>query len=123
MNTLLQLELEKGYVSFRPVEEVSFVEFANLLCEAIKLACEQGAEKLLIDVSGLTGFESPTTVQRFFLAERLAAEATQPVKFVLVCRPDLIREDRYGVLIARNRGLLCNIFPSESEALEWLLAP
>ncbi|EEF58033.1 hypothetical protein [Pedosphaera parvula] len=123
MSTIVQLEPKKGYVAFHPEGEVLLGECANLVCDAVRLACDQGAEKLLVDVSGLTGFEPPTTAPRYFFNERLAAEATSPIKVAMVCRPEFIREDHYGVMIARNRGLLCEIFASESEALEWLLRP
>jgi hypothetical protein len=123
MSTLVQLEPKRGYVSFHPEGRVSFAECANLIHDAIKLACDQGAQKLLVDISGLTGFALPTTAPRFYLVEWLASEATIPIKFALVCRPELIRENHYATMIGRNRGLLCEVFPSESEAVKWLLAP
>ena len=123
MSALGQLELKNDCSCFCPVGEVSFAEAVNLVSEAMRLACDQGVEKLLVDITGLTGFDSPTTLPRFFAAERLAAEATLPIKCVMVCRPEFLRPDRYAVMIARNRGLLCNVFATESEALDWLLGP
>ena len=119
----IRLEPGKGYSFFRPVGEVYFSECANLVSKAIQLACSQGVDKLLIDISGLTGFDAPTTAPRYFLAELLATEANQPIKFALVCRPELIRENHYGTMIGRNRGLFCEVFPSEPEAIKWLMAP
>ena len=118
----VELEFKPGYASFRPVGKVSFAKAVHMGGDAIKLACRLGAERLLIDISELKGFEPPTTVPRFYLMELLAAVAVPPIKIALVCPPEFIREDRYGVMIARHRGLVCEAFTSESEALEWLLA-
>jgi hypothetical protein len=123
MKILVQLESQNGYVCFHPVEECMAGEAAKLISEAISLACDQGVKKLLVNIYGLTGFDPPPVHLRFVYADGFAAAATTPIKFVLVCRPELIHEDRLGVLVARNRGLWCNIFASESEALDWLLDP
>ena len=38
------------------------------------------------------------------------------VKVAMVVRPELIDPERFGVTVARNRGLFSNAFSSESEA-------
>jgi hypothetical protein len=39
----------------------------------------------------------------------------------MVVRPELMDPERFEVTVARNRGLVGNVFHSEKEALAWLL--
>jgi hypothetical protein len=38
----------------------------------------------------------------------------------MVARAEMIHPHKFGVTVARNRGLVSNIFPTESEARAWL---
>jgi hypothetical protein len=38
----------------------------------------------------------------------------------LVVRPELIDSERFGVIVARNRGLVCDVFTAEADAVAWL---
>jgi hypothetical protein len=40
----------------------------------------------------------------------------------LVARPEHIHPEKFGVKVASDRGMRGNVFTSEHDALEWLLA-
>jgi hypothetical protein len=123
MVTLEHFQLSEGCAFFRPVGELSLDEVVNLVAHAITLACDQGASKLLVDITQVPGLESLTMLERFFMAERFASVPTKPIKAAMVARPGVINPRHYGVRLARNSGLWCNIFTSEPEAMEWLFNP
>jgi hypothetical protein len=45
------------------------------------------------------------------------------VKLAMVVRPEMVDPDNFEVTVARNRGLMGNVFDSEKDALAWLLGP
>ncbi len=110
------------YAIFRPSGHLSLDEAIALVSEAISFAASRGIPRLLADTTGLTGFPSPSTLQRFEMAEQWAA-ASRGLRLVVVARPELIDPSRFGVTVARNRGLTANVFASAPEAIEWLLHP
>lgn len=90
--------------------------------EAIRLAAEHDALKFMMVATGLTGLPVPTTWERFALAEEWAGVA-RGVKVAVVCPRELIDPARFGVTVARNRGMTFDVFTTEPEALAWLLDP
>lgn len=116
-------EIGEGHALHRPRGNVSFQEALELLSEAVVYCRENGIQRLLIDTTKLTGFGAPGTVERFSLGERLARDARAAVKVAMVGRPEVLDPSRFGITVARNRGLFSSAFSSESEALKWLLDP
>jgi len=112
---------EKGYAVFCPVGELSFDEMAHLMSRAVVLCRRQKIKKLLIDSTELRGFHPPEISERYNLAERIAQEAASLVKIAHVASPEWVRSGKFGVEVARNRGLDAKNFDSEPEALKWLL--
>jgi hypothetical protein len=77
-----------------------------------------------VDTVNLRGFPHPTTSERYHMADQWAAVArSRGLRVVFVARPEMIDPLRFGVMVARNKGLFCNVFSSEKEAVEWLLHP
>jgi hypothetical protein len=122
------------YDDDRLLYTIALVEASRGGSEALALALRaaargagRGAEllvtRLLIDIRALIGFEVPNNIERFQFAERLAhAKGTAAkVKVVFLARPKMIDADHFGLDVARNRGFYTAIFPSEEEALQWLL--
>jgi hypothetical protein len=112
---------ERGYAVFCPVGEVSFNEMAELVHRAVVLCRRQKIKKLLIDSTELRGFRPPGISERYNLAERIAQEAASLVKIAHVASWEWVRSGKFGVEVARNRGLDAKNFKSEPEALKWLL--
>ncbi len=116
-------KMEDGYASYRPVGKVSLQEAVLLATNAITYARENQIRRLLINCTGLTGFGSPKTLDRFQMAEQWARAGQSMVKLSVVAAAELIDPEKFGMTVARNRGLLGNIFSDEAEALAWLLDP
>lgn len=116
-----QFELADGYACYRPVAQVSLQQAINLVSLAITYAREQEIKFLLIDTLGLTGFDPPSTVDRFALGGQFARAAQRQVKVAFVARPELIDPNRFGLTVARNRGMIADVFTDQAAALAWLL--
>jgi hypothetical protein len=116
-------EITEGYAAFRPVGTVTIPQGIEILGKAVAFARENKLHNLLLDTRGLTGFDPPEIFERYRLAERLASEGKSAVKVVVVARPEMIHPEKFGMIVARNRGLLANVFATEAESLAWLLDP
>ena len=102
---------------------VSFDEMAELISRAVLRCRREKINKLLIDSRGVPEFRPPRPVLLYSLAERIAADAKSRVKIAHVGSPEWVRSGKFGVVVAKNRGLDANNFDSEPEALKWLLTP
>jgi hypothetical protein len=115
-------DLKDGYACYHPVAQVSVQQAINLISIAIGYARSVDISLLLIDTTGLTGFDPPTTPERFILGGQFARAAQRAVKVAFVARPELIDPNRFGLNVARKRGLVSEVFTAEADALAWLLA-
>ena len=105
---------------YRPAGSVTFDEAVVLVRTAIGVAYSGQGKDLLVDTTALTGFPSPDTFQRFLAAVAWAEQAEGRLRLAMVARPEMIDPQKFGVTVAPNRGLISNIFPSDSEARRWL---
>lgn len=76
-------------------------------------------DKVLIDTTRADGKVS--FVERFLLGERTLIFARYGLKVAFVDRPERIHPQKFGEVVARNRGVNVRIFPDFQEAEEWLL--
>lgn len=116
------VEVLEGYCRFHPRGSVSLVEAVDLVTRAVAFCREQRIPKLLVNVSGLTRFSTPTVVDRYLMVEEWAREAKGMVVVAMVAMPEHIHPEKFGVTVAADSGLRGDIFTSERDALEWLLA-
>jgi CheY-like chemotaxis protein len=115
--------LEAGRGLYRPAGSVSFDRAVALVRSAIAAARRHRVRDLLVDTTALSGFASPDTFERFLAAVEWAEEARSRVRLAMVARAEMIHPQKFGVLVAANRGLLSNIFTTEAEARAWLAEP
>lgn len=108
----------RGY--FRPVGEVSLGAGVELVTQAILFTHSQNIRELLVNVTGLTGFDSPSIVDRFLFIKRWAHAAKGRIRVAMVARPEMIDQRKFGVTVAANRGLVADVFTTEEEAVGWL---
>jgi len=123
MKALEHFEVMEGYCCYRLLGHGPLAEAASKVIEAITFSREQGIRHLLIDATNWTGHKSPDTWERFTWAQAFAESAHSRVKLALVVRPEMMDPDKFEVTVARNRGLMGNVFDSEKDALAWLLDP
>jgi hypothetical protein len=116
------VEVLESYCRFHPSGIVSLVEAVELVTRAIAFCREQKIPRLLIDVTSLAQFSIPTLVDRYLMVEEWAREARGVVIVAMVALPEHIHPEKFGVKAAADSGLRGNVFTSEREALEWLLA-
>jgi CheY-like chemotaxis protein len=114
---------EDGRGLYRPTGSVSFDEAVDLVRGAIAAARKNRLRDLLVDTTKLTGFASPDTFERFLAVVEWVKEARSGVRLAMVARPEMIHPQKFGVLVAANRGLVSNIFTTEAEARAWLADP
>lgn len=123
MKRLQHFEERKGYAIFCPVGQASFAEGIELISRAVLRCRKQKIEKLLIDSTGLPECRPPGISEQYLLVEKITADAQSLVTIAHVASPDWIRFGKFGLMVAKNRGLNVMNFHSETEALKWLLAP
>jgi hypothetical protein len=116
-------EVMEGYCCYRLSGHGPLAEAAGKVIEAITFSREQGRHKLLIDTTNWTGHQSPDTLERYTWAQAFAEAARSTVRVAMVVRPEMVDPDNFEVTVARNRGLMGNVFDSEKDALAWLLGP
>jgi CheY-like chemotaxis protein len=114
--------VEDGHARYRPVASVSFDRAAAMVRVAIAAARRHRVSDLLVDTTGLTGFASPETFERFLAVVGWATEARGSVRLAMVARAELIDPQKLGVRVAADRDLVSDIFTTEAEARAWLAA-
>ena len=77
----------------------------------------QNAARVLLDCRGIEGQLS--TMDRYELG---VAISSIPVKVAIILRQAMMDPDRFGEIVARNRGANARVFTAEDEAIEWLLS-
>ena len=99
-------------------------EFALDVCErAFTLAAEAGRPAVLVDIRGVTGRE-PTMAERYQQAVCVAdaQAATKPrIRLALLGFEPMIHPERFGEIVAANRGADIGVFTDEALAMEWLV--
>lgn len=123
MNAPEHFEFLEGYACYRLSGHGSLLEAASKVIEIITFSRENGVRRLLIDTTKWTGHASPDTLERYKVAAAFSEAARSVVKTAMVVRPEMMDPDKFEVTVARNRGLIGNVFDSEKDALAWLLDP
>lgn len=114
------LENTAGISRFCPTGERTLLEAEALIADAISACRDRGIERLLVDATGMTGVPIPTLVERFLIAEEWAQASGGAVIVALVVRAEYIHPRKFGVSVATDRGMVTDVFTSETEALRWL---
>lgn len=91
------------------------------IADAIVRTKESGIDKLLVDITGITGVEPPGVNARLWLMGEWARAGRSSVRAAIVVRPEFIEPDRFGVIAGMNAGFISNVFETETQALDWLL--
>src|SRR5580692_5369787 len=100
MNQPEHFEIKKDYAVFRPSGQVSLEQAVQLVTSAISFAREHDIQKLLVVITGLSGFESPNLADRYFFAQEWARAAKGQVCVAMVAKPEMIDHQKFGVTVA-----------------------
>lgn len=116
------MEVVRGICRVHPHGLCTLVEGVDLVKEAIAICRERGIAKLLFDATRLRGIPIPTLVDRFLMVEEWAVTARSMVTVALVVHAEYIHPEKFGVVVAADLGLTCDVHTTEEEALRWLVA-
>jgi hypothetical protein len=90
---------------------------------AYREAARAGRTALLVDVRGVTG-RVPSILERFDIGVRLAQhylDSDPRIRLAVLGHEPMIHPERFGELVARNRGADARAFTDEAMALDWLV--
>ncbi|HEY7740794.1 MAG TPA: hypothetical protein VIB01_09290 [Steroidobacteraceae bacterium] len=91
--------------------------------EAFVAASRAGRVAALVDVRQVAG-PAPTMSERYDQAVKVAqlqSGISPRVRLALLGREPMVHPQRFGEIVATNRGALLRVFTDEALALEWLL--
>jgi hypothetical protein len=120
MAALEHLEIRNGWGIYRPRGQFSLVDAVDLVTRAIAHCRESEANKLLVDATGFIDLPIPTLLDRFLMVEDWAQEAKSVVVVAMVASPEYIHPRKFGVNVALQFGLICDVYSSEEDASAWL---
>lgn len=120
MNCPQHLTNETDFACYRPVGDVTLSVAAEMVDEAIRYCRENVIRGILIDITSLTGFEPPSTLDRFAIVTKWVEAAGGRVVVSMVAPAAIIDREKFGVTVGSNRGFSLEIFPCEIEARAWL---
>jgi hypothetical protein len=87
---------------------------------ALHRARDQGADKLLVDITAIVGFDPPTLAARHEFVAEWAEAGRSHVRLAMVARQEFVDPDKFCAIRAANLGLAYNLFDEEARAMAWL---
>jgi len=120
MNAPGSFAIDGDIAIWKPAAALSLDRAIRLIEAAIGSARENGLRKMLVDTTGLDGFEPPSVPARHELARLWAGAAGGVLRIAFVARPEMIDPQKFGVIVAKNFGADVDVFASEADALAWL---
>jgi hypothetical protein len=121
MSFQLQMEQMPGYLAARFIG-VGVPGEASEQFESIAEYCKRTKNhKLLVDATAYDLDVKPSTVDIFRFGEKLQTFSRHGIKVAFVCRPEQLDSGKFGLLVARNRGVCADGFTDLCAAEEWLL--
>ena len=112
--------IEGDIAVWRPRAMLSLERAIQLVKAMIGTARERGLRMLLVDLTGLDGFESPSVPARHQLAREWAEAAGGAMRIAFIAKAEMIDPQKFGVVVGRNFGAETDVFTSETDALAWL---
>jgi len=126
MSIRLELAADSDYLRVGATGHFSLSEAKRTFLEMLEAVARHTVKKVLFDGRELTG--EPETMERFFygefaaktvraFADRGVSPATQ---FAYVLERPVLDPQRFGQIVAKNRGMSVEVFETNGAALEWL---
>lgn len=112
--------VKENYAVYQPVAELTKDEATESVDRAVLYCRENGIAGLIADITHVTGLPMPSVSDVFWFITKWAETAKGKVAIAMVAPAEMITPDRIGITVARNRGLLTEIFTDEKAAHTWL---
>jgi hypothetical protein len=119
-NTDLGLHDRDGYLEARYLGTYSLERYRKQMELSTRACAEYGRSLLLVDITALQGF-SPTTFERLELGTIKASLSRHLDRVAVIGTSKQIERNEFTTTVARNRGLLIEVFLDRGDALRWLL--
>jgi hypothetical protein len=75
-----------------------------LITDALQLARERGFREALVNITAMTGFDSPGSAYRRWITRRWAKTVEGTVRVVLVAKREHISPQKVGLLVRPKKG-------------------
>jgi hypothetical protein len=111
------------HVEVRVEGEFSAEDLEPLISEMARLCASHRVRRLFVDARGVRPLPVLTVADRYQVGVTFAKHFAPAVRVVLLTLPELIDPRKFGVMVARNRGLTTEIFSDRDRAVGWLLTP
>jgi len=115
-----ELFVDKGVARFLPRGKATLVEAVDMVAHVISTCRERRIGALFVDLRGLTGVSTPTLVDRFLAIEEWAQRSQSTVTVAMILSEEYRHPQEFGVKVARDFGLVMDLFSSEVDAMRWL---
>jgi hypothetical protein len=92
--------------------------------EAFRRAATESRRNILIDARRVVG-RVPTILDRYEIGVNIARsylDQLPRIRLALLGHEPMIHPERFGEIVARNRGADTRVFTDEAEAIRWLVA-
>ena len=122
-----EMHFESGLLNVRVEGVFSLEEAKRGFLKILETVAQSQTKKVLFDGRKIEG--KPTTMERFFYGEFVANETRRylaehrthsAVRFAYVLIEPVRDPNRFGEIVASNRGMIVKTFETPEEALEWL---
>ena len=116
------VNLHPEYVELACTGLFSRSEAFRISDEAFRRAAAESRRNILIDARRVVG-RVPTILDRYEIGVNVARSTLEQlprVRLALLGHEPMIHPDRFGEIVARNRGADARVFTDEAEALRWL---
>lgn len=120
MQRLAGFETVEERAFYRPSGCVSAGQLADQITLVLKRARAAAVRDVVVDITAMSGFESPGPAYRRWVARRWARALGPEVLLAVVARSEHICPEKTGLLVAAEEGLRACICETEDEAVTWL---
>src|SRR5215472_5687980 len=125
MSIRQEIHFESGLLNVDASGEFSLEEAQRAFLEMLGAVAQYKAKKVLFDARKVKG--KPETLERFYYGHFAATETIRLVRehriaprFAYVVHPPLLDPQRFGEIVAVNRGIIGKAFETPKEAFKWL---
>ena len=122
MSLTIKSEENDGYLQITCRGVYEFNDILNVFEGAFRLAEESNNKYLLLDIREITGI-TPSTIDRFEIG-RLVAEIQRSlitfIQIAVVGNEPMIDPQRFGEIVALNRGAVGKVFTDLDQAIVWI---
>jgi hypothetical protein len=115
------LERIDGIAVLRPSGQHRGTQSAiDRITAVLASAAGAGLDRCALDITGMVGFPAPTLSERHAMVRDWAAAVDGRMVVAMVCVPELLDPERFGVVAAANFGLRAGAFDNIRDAIAWL---